>query len=263
MSVVERLNIHYQYAKDKIDENRIIGIFLAGSQNYGTSIETSDVDTKLLIVPSLNDIYKNKRGESSTFYLPDESNDQMTIKDIRAAITEFKKQNLNMLEILYTDYKIINPGYENIWNELEKYKEDIAKFNRVAAVKTVKGMALNAYDRLYTPEGEINCKQVANLVRYEYYLKKYIDDIPYSQCLRPQDEDLKYILQIRSHELGINALQCIADHSIETIKILVDAYEKRTDISKPNEDTEKILDSCCEDFIDNALIRQLTMKGML
>lgn len=262
MSVVERLNTHYQYAKDKIGEDRIIGIFLAGSQNYGTSLETSDVDTKLLIVPSLEDIYRNKKGDSFTSKLPD-SKDQMSIKDIRVALSELKKQNLNMLEILYTDYKIINPGYKDIWNELEKYKEDIVRYDKMLAVRTVKGMTLNAYDRLYTPEGDISCKQVANLVRYEYYLKSYINNLPYDQCLRPQEEDRNYIMQIRNHEIGANALQCIADHSVETIKVLIDAYTKRIDIEEPNEEVELLLNDCCKDFIDTALIRQLSMKGVL
>lgn len=262
MSVVERLNAHYQHAKTKVDEDRIIGIFLAGSQNYGTALETSDVDTKLLIVPSLEDIYKNKKGDSSTSKLPD-SKEQISIKDIRVALSELKKQNLNMLEILYTDYKIINPGYKNIWNELEKYKEDIVRYDKMTAVKTVKGMALNAYDRLYTPEGEISCKQVANLVRYEYYLKNYINNLPYEQCLRPQGEDRNYIMQIRNHEIGANALQCIADHSIETIKVLIDAYTKRIDVEEPNEEVEILLHDCCKDFIDTALISQLSLKEVI
>lgn len=263
MSVVERLNLHYQYAKEKIGEDRIIGIFLVGSQNYGTSLETSDVDTKLLIVPSLDDIYKNKKGESSTFILPDGSNEQISIKDIRVALSELKKQNINILEILYTDYKIINSGYKDIWNELEHYKEDIVKYDKITAVKTIKGMVLNTYNRLYTPEGDINCKQVANLVRYEYYLKNYINNIPYIQCLKPQGDDLTYIMQIRNHELGANTLQCIADHSIETIKILIDAYIKKIDIEEPNDEIEVLLNDCCKDFIDTALIRQLSMKGVL
>ena len=94
MSVVERLNVHYQYAKKKFDEDRIVGLFLAGSQNYGTALDSSDIDTKLIIVPTLEDIYKNKKGDNSTFNIPDGSGEQMSIKDIRCAFSEFKKQNI-------------------------------------------------------------------------------------------------------------------------------------------------------------------------
>ena len=263
MSVVERLNLHYEYAKQKIEEDRIIGLFLAGSQNYGTALESSDVDTKLLIVPSLNDIYKNKKGESSTFNIPDNSGEQISIKDIRCALNELKKQNLNMLEILFTDYNIINPTYKDIWNELQENREKIVKYDKLAAIKTTKGIALNVYDRLFTPEGQINCKQTANLVRLEYYLRKYIDGMPYLDCIKPGGQDHDYIMQIRNHELGQGALQCIADNAIDTIKLLADTYAKRTDIDNLDYEVDKLLNNCCEEFINTALIKEFAMKGVL
>ena len=35
--VIDRLNVHYELAKEKFGEDNIIGLFLAGSQNYGTA----------------------------------------------------------------------------------------------------------------------------------------------------------------------------------------------------------------------------------
>lgn len=263
MSVVERLNLHYQYAKEQIDEDRIIGLFLVGSQNYGTATDTSDVDTKLLIVPSLDDIYNNKKGESYTFKIPDGSGEQMVVKDIRCVLKEFRKQNLNILEILFTEYKIINPIYKDFWVELEKNKEEIVRYDQISAVKTTKGIALNAYSRLYSQNGEISDKQVANLVRLEYYLKNYINGLPYEECIRPKGKDHDYIMQIRNHELGETALQLIADGSTETIKTLVDAYAKRPDIQISNNTIDIILNETCANFINLALLKEFAAKGLL
>lgn len=34
-------------------EKQILGIFVYGSQNYGTATENSDVDTKAVIIPTM------------------------------------------------------------------------------------------------------------------------------------------------------------------------------------------------------------------
>ena len=91
--VMDRIQEHYKYASQKFHQDNVIGIFLTGSQNYGTDMPFSDVDTKLLVTPTLDDIYHDRRGESSTMKMPDDSNELISIKDIRTAIFEIKKQN--------------------------------------------------------------------------------------------------------------------------------------------------------------------------
>ena len=41
---MDRVQKHYEYASERYEKNNIIGIFLVGSQNYGTDLETSDVN---------------------------------------------------------------------------------------------------------------------------------------------------------------------------------------------------------------------------
>lgn len=69
--VIDRIQEHYEYASKRFDKNNIIGIYLCGSQNYGTDTPVSDVDTKLLITPSLTDIYLNRAAESATYHIPE------------------------------------------------------------------------------------------------------------------------------------------------------------------------------------------------
>ena len=106
---------HYEEAKQYFDESRIVGIFYQGSANYGLDYEGSDIDTKLIIVPSLEDIVLNKQPVSTTHVR--ENNEHIDFKDIRLYMDTFMKQNLNFLEILFTSYKIINPIYEKFWNK--------------------------------------------------------------------------------------------------------------------------------------------------
>lgn len=56
MTTRERLVEHFEEAKTLFPEDRIVGLFLQGSQNYGLELPTSDVDTKLIVVPTFEDI---------------------------------------------------------------------------------------------------------------------------------------------------------------------------------------------------------------
>ena len=59
MDVKERLMEHLTEARQYFAEDQIVAIFLQGSQNYGLDLPDSDVDTKLIVVPSFKDICLN------------------------------------------------------------------------------------------------------------------------------------------------------------------------------------------------------------
>ena len=64
--IMARLAEHYEEAKQYFDESRIVGIFIQGSQNYGLDYEGSDIDTKLIVVPTFEEIAFNKKPHSTT-----------------------------------------------------------------------------------------------------------------------------------------------------------------------------------------------------
>ncbi len=260
--VIDRMNVHYNYAKKNYNEDNIVGLFLVGSQNYGTDTENSDIDTKLIIAPTLSDIYKNKQGESTTKKIPD-SQEQMSVKDIRTMLSELKKQNVNMLEILFTDYFIINPIYADSWQKLIDNRDLIVRYDPILAAKTTKGMSMNSYKRLYNDEGHVNPKYVANLVRLEYYLKQYINQKPYEECLRPTGEIYDYIIQIRSHTLGDASLSTIADSTITSIRALSDAYVQNPNLNVQNPVVDDLFNEVCKEVIDTAFFIEYARNGEL
>ena len=101
---------HYLESKQYFAKNNIVGIFLQGSQNYGLETEDSDIDTKLITTPTLNDFIYNRKPISTTHFRA--NGEHIDFKDIRLMFDTFRKQNLNFIEILFTNYKIINPMYE-------------------------------------------------------------------------------------------------------------------------------------------------------
>ena len=63
-------------------------------------------------------------------------------------MSTFRKQNLNYLEILFTDFKIVNPIYEEPWNKLVEMREEIARYDEYRAIKSMIGIAKNKF--IYT-----------------------------------------------------------------------------------------------------------------
>lgn len=113
MMLFERMREHYEEALEYFDKDCIVGLFLQGSQNYGLDMPGSDVDTKLIVVPSFKDIAMNKKPISTTHVRANE--EHIDWKDIRLYMQTFRKQNLNFLEILFTEYFIVNSLYAKEW----------------------------------------------------------------------------------------------------------------------------------------------------
>lgn len=188
--IMEQLNRHYQEALTLFPEDRIVGVFLQGSQNYGLDYEGSDIDTKCIVLPTLEDLIFNRKPVSTTHVLPNE--EHLDLKDVRLYFQTFRKQNLNFMEILFTEYKIVNPTYEPMWNRLIENNEQIARYNPVGAVKTMKGIAMEKYHAMehrYPSKVDIidkwgyDGKQLHHLIRVKEYLNRYIKGEKYADCL--------------------------------------------------------------------------------
>lgn len=203
-SITRRVQDHYNEALQYFPEEQIVGIFLQGSQNYELDYEDSDVDTKLIVVPSFKDICLNKKPVSTTHV---RANDEHTDwKDIRLYMETFRKQNLNFLEILFTDFYIINPIYKEEWDRLIEAREFIAHMNPHRAVKSMKGIAMERYHAMehrYPAKVGIidkygyDGKQVSHLIRVYDYLRRYIEGEPYKDCLIPSKELRKLIMDYK------------------------------------------------------------------
>lgn len=195
---------HYDEALQYFSEEQIVGVFLQGSQNYELDYEGSDIDTKCIVLPSFKDICLAKKPVSTTHIL--ENNEHLDAKDIRSYVACFRKQNLNFLEILFTDFYIINPMYKEQWDRLVAARESIARMNPYRAVKSMKGIALekfHAMEHRYPAKVDIikkygyDGKQVSHLIRVYDYLRRYIAGEPYKDCLIPSKELRKLIMDYK------------------------------------------------------------------
>ena len=225
--IMTRLAEHYEEAKEYFDESRIVGIFIQGSQNYGLDYEGSDIDTKLIVVPTFEEIAFNKKPHSTTHVRA--NNEHIDFKDIRLYIETFRKQNLNFLEILFTPYKIVNPQYAEFWQKLVDAREAIAHYDIHRAIKSMKGIALEKYHAMehkYPSKIDIidkygyDSKQLHHLLRVEEYLARYIQGESYESCLTPNEDFALHLRAVKEHNdfYTLEKARELADLSIGNIE---------------------------------------------
>lgn len=227
--IMQQLNYHYQEALNHYKESQIVGLFYQGSGNYGLDYEKSDVDSKLIIVPTLEDIVFARPPISTTHILS--NNEHLDAKDLRLYLKCFRKQNLNFLEILFTDFKIVNPQYEEFWNKLVANREAIARYNPYQAIKSMKGIAMEKYHAMEHPYPSkldliekygYDFKQLHHLLRVEEYIGRYIAGEKYADCLRPQNPE--YLLSVKRGCYDLDTARVVAKTAIDNVIRIADAY---------------------------------------
>ena len=237
--IMLRLNDHYNEALEHFPEDQIIGIFLQGSQNYGLELPTSDVDTKLIVAPSFEEIAMNKKPVSTTHIRTNE--EHIDFKDIRLYKQTFRKQNLNFLEILFTPFYIINPKYKDEWMRLVNARESIANFNRYRGVQSMKGIALEKFHAMEHPyPSKIDViakygydpKQLHHLLRVEDYLERYIAGESYEKCLRPSDPN--YLIAVKMGIYSLEEARQVGQRAILNVNHMAEEfYTKNENIEDP------------------------------
>ena len=230
MKTIDRVMKHYNESLNHFKENEIVGIFLQGSQNYRLDTSNSDVDTKLIVVPSFKDICLNKKPVSTTHVCANE--EHIDFKDVRLYMETFRKQNLNFLEILFTPYYYINPLYEEQWMRLVEHREEIARMNPYRAVKSMKGVAMEKYLALKHPypskldildKWGYDPKQLHHLIRVKEYLARYIDGESYADCLISKFPE--YLIKIKQQGYYTLAqAEYIAKDYIDTVIEMADEF---------------------------------------
>lgn len=258
--IMKRLKEHYDVVKDKYD---CVGIFLQGSQNYGLDIDGSDIDSKVITLPTFNDFALNKKPVSYTHVM--ENDEHVDLKDIRLMFNCFRKQNINFIEILFTDYMIINPRYESFVQKLIDNRERIARYNIVGALSCMKGMALEKRKALTHPYPATldkierfgyDPKQIHHILRIEDFIRKYVDGRPYSECLIPEDPEFLKSVK-RGEEYSLDEALAVADLSVATISDIKDNYLDSNSFSIDSE-VDELLDSILLDILKLSISSQLS-----
>lgn len=240
----------------------IVGVFLQGSQNYNNDINDrdyqSDIDTKAIVLPSFDDFAKCRSEVSSSLSVLGEKSD---VKDIRIMFQNFKKMNINFLEILFTEWKIINPKYEKEVKELLDNAENIASYNKKALFNSIIGMSkqkLVALKHSYPSTLEkiekfgYDPKQLAHILRLNFFIKKLIAGKTFRECL-DEKENKKFLKKIKKGKLSLEEAEILAQEIDE------ETFKLREEYFKKNEES-LVVNGEVSDFLDLVAIKILKKK---
>ena len=144
----------------------------------------------------------------------------------------FKKQNINFLEILFTEHYVVNVAYADFWEQMRNMAERIAHYNNYAAVNCIAGMVFEKRAALCHPYPSLkdkidkygyDNKQLHHIVRCEEFLRRYIAGVPYSECLIPTDPE--YLIKLKSeYWLDVDKAKAYAQVMEDEVKRIKNKY---------------------------------------
>ena len=217
----------------------VIGVFAQGSMNYGLFIDEeeykSDVDTKAIVLPTLDDLISGSKMKSTKYDLDGE---QIDVKDIRVMVDMWKKSNPAYLEILFTKYKVINPLYEKFINDIIKMGDDIVKMNFPQLAKCMSGMSKEKVIAMEHPypsqlkdlEKFGYCpKQIHHIIRLNQLIKDiYQNNISFGDALllNRLPEFSSYLINVKKGKLSLEQARLLAKEKDEETKKIKDEILK-------------------------------------
>lgn len=226
--IMHRLTEHLDAVKSKHPE--WVGLFLQGSQNYNLDYEGSDIDSKLIVLPSFEDFVLNKNPYSYTHIM--ENDEHVDVKDIRLMFDCFKKQNVNFVEILFTPYRILNPKYEALFQPVLDAAERIGRYNNYAALSCMVGMAMEKQKALCHPypatmakieKYGFDSKQYHHIERLYEFMQRWLAGEPYRDCLISKQRDRLRAIKLYDG-CDLEMAKTNSDRIVNEMKHIKDSY---------------------------------------
>lgn len=136
---------HYDEVVKKHGRSNVFFTALYGSHNYHLNDAFSDVDSKSFIFPSLENLIQ-KVGAKDLFEL---KSGQAQLIDLRQGFDQLWKENISILELLFTDYYVVSERYKDYWELLRSKREEIAAADQQKLARNIYYSALDKYNKLH------------------------------------------------------------------------------------------------------------------
>lgn len=249
-NVQERLAAHYKKACEHYAEDNILGVFLYGSWNYGTNLPDSDVDTKCILIPDLYHL-AIKPYEVKHLDVDGEVCECMTIQHM---VDNWKKQNINFLEILYTGYYIVNPKFIPEWFDfIAEWREALAHYDVKKAILSMGNQALHTYKQNPT-----DFKKQMNTIRIYRSLVRLINNHNYWYCIHSQENEAQELRRIRvegADPMVMSGVITRLGEIIDDAELAAKGMNGRWKFDKT------AIDEACNDLILSLIKKQLIWSG--
>lgn len=259
-----RLEEHLNDATKLVDEDHLVGIFLCGSQNYNLDTPQSDVDTKAIILPSFSDFAFATEPRSWTHIR--ENDEHIELKDLRSMFHVIRKQNINFVEILFTNYFYVNPDYAKEWRRLLQIRERIARYNPWLAIKAMQGCAHEKWLKMLKTSPARKAaidtfgydpKQLHHILRLEEFIERYLDEENYESCLF--SNQIEYLIKVKSGWFKVDDAIKIGEHALANIDAMINGANERG-LNHNDDRVMNIMNEIQYDILKKVITKELTKK---
>lgn len=251
-NIMNRLQEHYTIANGRAN-GEIFAIFLQGSQNYIDDLffENSDVDSRAIYLPQKKDLLLGNDISKSELIL--DNKEHIDRFDIRKFLQLIKTPGINNYENLFTEYYIINPKYQEFYDELIKVREKVVRANEKKFLMATMGLSKRDFMDLQKRTGGedydietfgYSRKRLSNIMRFNLTVKAYLENRDFSACLKSMDQELIHKVRRTDYYKLDEALKLAEEKDKETYK-LAHAYQ-----NVDYKDKLKVLDELDDLFVD-------------
>lgn len=233
---------------------KVIFKAMVGSHNYNLANKESDVDYKVFVAPTFEDLYKNKEYHKSIISHSD-GNDY-DAHDIRKLTNLFYKANINFLEVLASKDIQLETDAEEIL-KIMSMKNEIFKMNLPYLYNACFGMHLTKFKQLEKgTEGTqhlvdkygYDTKQATHAFRVLKFLKDFHDGSynNFEEAIWYDGEDLELMLKIRHGGFTLEEYkEFVLDYKDNVVNPLKDEYYSQ----KPNDELKEEIDTLLMKYI--------------
>lgn len=259
-AIMKRLQEHYDYATSIIEQTSRVNpnkasepfvIFLQGSQNYITRAyhESSDIDSRVITIPGLAALSLGEDfslGERLTTF-----EEHVEIFDLRKYRKLLRSPGINNYEGLFSEYVIVNPKYQRLYDKLVDMRESIVREDEKGFLMATMGISMRDLKTLQSRIGNqdrdiekygYSRKRLSNIIRFRHTAEAYLEGKPFQECLRAMDEhEIKRIRRTPSVPSLENARKIATEEDARTAKIAKEFQRKESDESSVREMLDELI----------------------
>lgn len=228
---LEAARLHYNIA-----DTQWLFIAACGSMNYNLDGPQSDIDSKLVILPTLDDLIDNKKLHH--LHIMDDNQEHCEVKDLKNYLSILMKQNINFLEVFFTDYVIVNPMYQAEMQQLTEQVHKLVFLDPVRTLHSVKGMLHTKHHQIFesSPGRSANIekygydgKSLCHLLRLKYFTLDFIDRVSgddYKKLIWYDDGSMAYnlLMYAKNHQFSAIDVQYLANYVLQTMDNTIDGF---------------------------------------
>ena len=268
--IMQRVQEHYDYLQSLGYE--VVCVCLQGSQNYGLDEYSdeymSDIDTKAIVLPPLDDFIAAAPPVSTVVIM--DNNEHAEVKDIRIMFDMFKKANISYIELLFTEFKIINPEWAEFIEPLFANRELISKYYRNQSLRCIAGMAMEKRKALCHPYPNLiekiekygyDGKQLHHCVRLYNFIERFVNGESLETCYKVKAPMHNILMNYKKqkdaygNELSQEKAIEICDYYVAEIGKIKDAALIEEEVL--DKDAEKLLSRILLKIIKAKMIKDL------